>query len=383
MRGWVVVVVAMIGLPVAAQTPIEINSTLQTGWTSNATDSAAGSGDFYATHSHEMTLVSGTERFVLRGTLALSQTRSLATDFEYDDEVRGGVEAEFALGTNAALRLGYGVTQSWSGDDLAIAGLLLETRGSQTRHEVVLETSVVGDDQQATLGLYGSWNLEGETTLVGLGLPPLRLKPDVGLIEGRLAWEAAVSSNVAVLGNLHAWMPQMSVGDQLDFLRAPADAGRVSGGLRLQDGMIAAEAVGGVDMVWPKARPELAVLLPYFRVEASLTPMPELTVTAGTGTDLDLVDPLDGVASQTAAASLNATLRVAEGMELFAQTAATLEQGLYDTSLVGQTRSVSVGFRQAIAEAFGYGVAASLGRYDTPGESYDKAGIAVSLKTRL
>ncbi|KRA40288.1 hypothetical protein ASD80_12850 [Devosia sp. Root635] len=237
-------------VPSMAQSPLALSSEIETGWTSNATDSATGGADFYVTHSHDMALTGSAGNLLLRGSLALTQTRFASLKFEDDAEVTGAIEAQLALGA-ATLRLGYAVTQSWTGDDLSIGGLAIPVRSVASEHEYVAEFTLRGVDQQVIVAVTGDWVLPGDSVLGELGLPPLRLTPQVGSVAGRVDWERALSPGLAVLAGMEAWFTLVPEAERIVYARAPVDGGRVSAGFRLADGGWSAEGKGGVDLVWP------------------------------------------------------------------------------------------------------------------------------------
>ena len=369
--------------PVAAQSPLSIKSQVETGWTSNATDSAAGRDDLYATHNTEISLTGVAGNALLRGTLSITQTRFMATNFEDDDEVAGGIEAELALGTDAKLRLGYAVTRSWTGDDLNIEGFIIPIRSDETDHEFIGTLVVTGPDQQVTVDVAGLWAVEGDSELAGLGLSPLKLQPDVGSVTTRIAWEKAISPTMAALAATEAWFTTVPELDQYLFFRAPADGGRVSAGLRVVAGPVTLSGSAGFDLVWPKGRADLRRTSPYFAMAASLAPAAGVNLSLNAGTGVELVDPIDGVAGHTAAIDLAATVALTPQVALSAQLGGWREVGLYDTSLIRSRRTAALGLRYAASAQFSYGATLSLGHYDNPGESYDKTGLAFSVTGSL
>lgn len=247
MRLVVAMAMAMAGVavPAAAQSPIGIESQVESGWTSNATDSAAGEDDLYTRHSHSFTLSVGSETLVLRGGIGIAHTAFALTSFEDDAEVSGQAEGELAIGPNMVLRLGYGVTRAWLGDDLSILGMVVPIRSDKTVQQLSAEIAVAGADQHATLGMSWQGTLPGKTGFPGLGIPPLRLHPQISLMEARMSWEKALSPDLALLGTMAASLTAMPELDQLLYLRAPADAGQASAGLRWRGDGVARGWSGG------------------------------------------------------------------------------------------------------------------------------------------
>jgi hypothetical protein len=365
--------------PAMAQSPIVITSEAEAGWTSNATDSAAGQADLYASHSQSVSLAGEAEAFVLRGSLSISQTRFLQTTFEDDDAVSGTVEAEMALGDEALLRLGYGVTRHWDGDDLAVGGVVVPIRSDGVDHAYVAELVVAGPEQQVTIGVNADWVVPGDTTLVGFGLAPVRLAAEVGSVAVRAKWERALTPTVAALAGMEARFTAISEMDQLTFQRAPADSGRIDAGLRLMEGDVSLEGSAGIDVVWPKGQAGLLETSPYFALAASLTPLPDLTLAFGAQTGVELADPLDGVAGRTTSIEARAAWLVRPNLTLSARIADFREVAIFDASLAQWRRAASLGASWAVSERLAYGVTLSWSRHVSPVESYDKAGIALSL----
>jgi hypothetical protein len=378
-----VLAAALLADPVAAQSPLSISSSVESGWTSNATGSAAGGDDLYVTYSEQISLTGTTETALLRGTLSVTQTRFMQTSFEDDDEIAGGIEGELAIRDDATLRLGYAVTRSWTGDDLDLGGLIIETRGVETDHEFVGTFVVKGPDQQVAVDVATLYAIQGESELIGLGLPPLRVNPDVGSVTTRVAWEKTISPTLAVLAGMEAWFTSVPKLDQFLFFRAPANGGRASTGLRLLAGPVTLRGSAGFDLVWPHGHADLRRTSPYFVLAASLAPADGLTVTLNTETGVELIDPLDGVAGRTATIDLGATLALTPEMALTAQLGAWQERGLYGTDLVRSRRTAALGLHYAPSPQLGYGATLSFGHYENPGESYDKTSLALSLTGTL
>lgn len=374
-----VLIAALGGGPAAAQPPLSLTSVVESGWTSNATESAAGGADFYSSQSHELALSGQSGGLLLRGSLALSQTRFATISFEDDTEVTGAVEGQLALGADAVLRLGYAMTQSWTGDDLLFAGLVVPVRSGGTEHEYLAEFTLRGTDQQVNVAVTADWTLPGDSVLDGLALPPLRLTPRVGSVTGRVGWERVVATNVAVLSGMEAWFTLIPEADQATYLRAPADGGRISAGLRVADDNWSAEGWGGIDLVWPKGMSALTRALPYLSLAAHFVPMIGVTLALTGETGVELADPVDGVAGRTAGMELGSTWTLTPAVALSAQLSARQEWGLFDDSLVRSVRMAMLGASFALSERITYRAVLSWSRHADPAETYDRAGFALSL----
>lgn len=376
-------IATMGGGTAAAQSPMTLSSGIETGWTSNATDSAAGGADFYVSHSHELSLSGQNENLLLRGSFAVSQTRFALMSFEDDAEVTGAVEGQLALGADATLRLGYAATQRWTGDDLWLAGLMVPVRSGEAEHEYLAEFTLRGRDQQASVAVMADWTLPDDSTLDGLGLPPLRLAPRVGSVTGRVDWERALSPSMAVLAGMETWFTLIPETDRAVYLRAPADGGRVSAGLRLAGEGWAAEGRGGADFVWPTGLSALTRTMPYASLAASIMPMAGVTLALEGESGVELADPVDGVAGRTAAVEFGATWQVTPKVVLSAELSARQEWGLFEEGMRRSARMAMLGLNYAVSDRFAYRAALSWSRHDEQDDGYDKAGIALSLTGQI
>lgn len=377
------VLAGTLGLGPAAAQSVTVSSEVEAGWTSNATDNAAGVGDWYVRHSHDASLTAQTPGLTLRGGIAISQTRFATTGFEDDGAVSGTLEAEWALGDDAVLRLGYGLTQSWLGDDIALPGLTIPIKTLSRRHEYLAEFALAGDDQQVAVTLTGDWSIPGESRLIGFDVPPLRLTPEVGSVVGRVAWERAVSSGMAVLGAMEAWFTLVPEGEQQVYLRAPADGGRIAAGLRLAEGALSAEAWGGVDLVWPKGFSALIEAMPHFALAAGLQAAQGLMLSLSARTDVELAEPLDSVAGRIAQVELGGSWALSEALVLAASLGASVERGLFDDTVGQSVQTARLAATYAASERLSYRLALSWSRHQGVVEGYDKAGVGLALMSNL
>lgn len=104
-----------------------------------------------------------------------------------------------------------------------------------------------------------------------------------------------------------------------------------------------------------------------------------LTLALSAASGLELVDPLDGIAGRTDTVDLEAALVVAEGVELFGRLGAWREVGLFDPAAERSRRSAALGLRKALDRRVTASLTATLAHHQSPAESYDKAGLALSL----
>ena len=128
----------------AAQAPVGIVSSVESGWTSNASESEGGTADFYLRHSHDVSATATMGPLSLRTGLMLEQQVFRQFTGENDLSVTGGVEAGLALGDGVALRLGYALTQEWTGKMLDLGPLVLTITSPARGHEALAELVVTG-----------------------------------------------------------------------------------------------------------------------------------------------------------------------------------------------------------------------------------------------
>src|SRR5690606_15216941 len=97
--------VAMSSPCVMAQSPLSLKSTIETGWTSNATESVAGGADVFVQHRHEATVTGTLGMLSLRAGLNFEQTHFATLSGEDDLALGGGVEIGMAPGEGVSLRI--------------------------------------------------------------------------------------------------------------------------------------------------------------------------------------------------------------------------------------------------------------------------------------
>ncbi len=382
-----VVILTGLGLlfsPVAlAQSPILLASSVESGWTSNATESVDGTPDFYVQHTHEAALAEAMGPLVLRGALMVEHQTFRDQQGENDLSVTAALEAGLTLSDSVSLRLGYGVTRDWIGEIVDLGVLTLTLNSPATTHEMLAELSVAGADRAGAIGVE-VWRLQpGLSRFEGLPLEPAQLDPEVMQIRSWLAGEWALSPQMAGLARLQwtiAGVPEL---DRFVFGREPASAAQLSGGLRLRQGIVTAEARAGVDMVWPQAATDLVERLPYLEADLALALTEQLSLTARGFLGVELFKPNDGVASRRMEAELGARLALTDYLTLNAGIALTREQGLYDDSIESSRRSAQAGLSARFAPGLEAGLVASHADVDEPGGSYSVRTIGFKLSGRV
>jgi len=366
-----------------AQEPVSYDYAVETGWTSNATDSAAGGEDFYLRHDHRLEIAGGAGPLSLRGGLWLEQTRHARLVGEDDLEAGAGIEASLEPGEGVALRLGYAATRSWIGEVIAGGGMVIELDSGLLEQEVLAELVLLGDGRQLTLAVDRVSRQPGETVLVGLPLPPLRLDPAVEQVRVRLDAELALGPDLVALARLHGFFTGVPPADQADHGREPADAARLAGGLRWRGDAMLLEARGGVDLVWPENAPQLLQGLSYLDAMVELAALEALTVSGRAMLGIELVEPVDGVAGRVAEAELGARLALGERVALTGALSLRGETGLFLPDLRETRRSASAGVTVALAGDMSVGVLARASRTEAPDTAYDTMSLALTFGGRL
>lgn len=380
MRCHIVIICCLLSsAPSSGAENIALTSRVESGWTSNAAEVSGGRPDLYVMQSHALELSGASSGLALRAGLALEETRFRAQGEENDLSLTGGVEMGLTPAEGLALRLGYAQSRSWTGDLLELGTLRLGITNPLIEHEAIAELVLSGAGRQLTLGMDGLWRQPGTARFSGLALPDLRLDPEAGLITLRADGEWALATDLAALARVQGFFSHVPWPDRVEYGRQPADGARLAAGLRLSQGAAWAELVAGLDMVWPQGAPALRRSLPYVEGRAELALMETLTLNAGAATGLDLLEPIDGVASSTVEARLGMRLALAEALALTASWKAESERGLYDAGL-GQFRwLVGAGIVYQAAKGVEVGLSASHERVTAMDERYGISRIAATM----
>ncbi|WP_156385668.1 hypothetical protein [Devosia sp. Root685] len=345
---------------VVGEDAFALKSTVETGWTSNATETTDGPSDLFVEHEHELSLTGAIGALSLRGTLLFEQTRFATISVEDDMSAAAGVEATLELDKGMALRAGYAVTRDWIGEGLPLDGTLIGIAGGKVTHETMLELAVAGADQQVSMTVNGSWRYPEKSVISGLPivLPPVRLDPEVGVVGVGVNWEKAVSSTMAVLGRLKGDFSNVPEDDQIDYVRLPGTAGTAAGGIRAKEGNLFVEFLAGATMVWPLIDPALREVLPYLAMQSEIALSERWSVALRAEKRVELDDPLDPVASGVSEVELSARYRMTDAISLSAAISRSDEAGIFDPSQTRQVQSASLRLDYVIADQASLSLAA-------------------------
>ena len=162
------VVNAVLVAPIAAQAPFELVSRIESGWTSNATETEGGAPDFYLRQNHDLSILGTIGPLSLRTGLMLEQQSFRHFSGENDLSVTGGIEAGLALGQGTALRLGYALAQEWTGKMLDLGPFFVTTTSPATQHEALFEVITTGSGRVVTMGVDVLRRQPGPSEFAGL-----------------------------------------------------------------------------------------------------------------------------------------------------------------------------------------------------------------------
>ncbi len=367
----------------AAQAPVGIVSSVESGWTSNASESEGGAADFYLRHSHDVSATGTMGPLSLRTGLMLEQQVFRQFTGENDLSVTGGVEAGLALGDGVALRLGYALTQEWTGKMLDLGPLVLTITSPAREHEALAELVVTGSGRAVTLGVDARWRQPGLTEFAGLPLEPAIIEADVSQVTARVDGEWIMTPELAGLARLHWLSAGVAEADQVDFGREPAGVARLAGGLRLRQGVLTADLHAGFDLVWPQDATDLLRRMPYLDARVEWAAHERLVLSARLAAGAEIFKPIDDVASHKMDGDLGMRLALSDRLAMSLGVGMSREQGLYDEGLFNERRSVRGGFSFALSPHLDAGLTASHAEISEPGAHYPVSIIALMLGGRV
>lgn len=377
---WVVSVSAVFG-----EDAFALKDTVETGWTSNATETVDGPSDLFVEHKHELSLSHAMGALSLRGTLLFEQTRFATISVEDDMSAAAGVEAALELDKGMVLRAGYALTRDWIGEGLPLDDAMIGVANGKVTHETMLELAVMGTDQQVNVTVNGSWRYPEDAIISGLPitLPPVRLDPEVGVVAVGVNWEKAVTGTLAVLGRLEGDFSDVPEHDQLDYGRLPGTAGTVASGVRARAGNLFVEFLAGATMVWPLIDPGLREILPYLAMQSELALGDRWTLALRAEKSVDLDDPLDPVASSVSEVELSARYRMTDALSLSAVVSRSEELGIFDASQTRRVQTASLRLDYAIAYQASLSLAAWQKWVEEGGDNYDVDRFTLAISTQF
>ena len=384
MRVVIVTLLLALGAGAAfADSPISLVSKVESGWTSNATESAGGRGDFYLRHSHDFSVLGEMGPLALRTGFMLEQHVFRQHEGENDLSVTGGVEAGLTLSESMALRMGYALTREWTGKVVDLGPLSLSIKSPETSYETLGEIRVAGDGRLVVMGFDMRASLPGLSEFEGLAIPPVQIEPEVAEVTARLDGEWVVTPDLAGLARLHWINVSVPDDDRFGFSREPASVARLATGIRLRQAAWSLEARGGLDLVWPKAAPHLALWLPYAEANASMSVTEQFSLTARALAGVETFKPVDGVAGRLLEAELGGRFALTEALALSGGLAVTQERGLYEERLAVLRRSIRGGVAVSLARGGEVEFAVNHMVVEETGGAYPVTRIGLTLAGRV
>lgn len=377
---WMVSVSAVLG-----EEALALKSTVEAGWTSNATETVDGPSDLFVEHKHELSLSHSMGALSLRGTLLFEQTRFATVSVEDDTSAAAGVEAALELDKGMVLRAGYALTRDWVGEGLPLDSVMIGVANGKVTHETMLELAVMGKDQQVNVTVNGSWRYPEDAVISGLPieLTPVRLDPQVGVVGVGVNWEKAVTGAMAVLGRLKGDFSSVPEADQFDYGRLPGTAGTVAGGVRTKTDNLLVEFLAGATLVWPLIDPGLREVLPYLAMQSELALGERWTLALRAEKGVDIDDPLDPVASSTSEIEFSARYRMTDAIALSAAVSRSDEMGIFDASQTRQVQTASLRLDYAMADQASLSLGALRKWVEESGDSYTIDRFTLAINTQF
>ena len=371
--------------PALAEQPLALRSSVETDWTSNATESTNGPADFFVEHEHELSATTVLGPMSLRGTLLFEQTRFATITEEDDMSAAVGLEAALQLDEGMVLRAGYAVTRDWTGEGLVGGDMIIGMASGKVTHEAQLGLSIVGGDQQVSVLVDGAWRYPEDTVISGLpfDIPPLRLDPEVAIVGVAVDWEKAVNDNVAALGRLKGEFSAVPEVDQLLYARFPGTAMTAAGGARIREGSFLVEVLAGAAMVWPLIDPGLRKLLPYLAMQSEVALGERWAVTGRAEKRLEMDDPLDPIASDLAELEFGARYALTDAMSVSASYAHSEENGVFDLAQSRRVDTAELRFDYGPIEKVRVSLSALRKWVREGDETYSVDRFAVALQTQF
>jgi len=365
-----------------AQSPA-LSSSLESGWTSNATESVGGTPDFYLRHSHDLSVTGQAGPLALRTGLQFEREVFRHHTGENDLSITAGAEATHAFAKDMSLRLGYAMTQDWTGEMVDLGPLTITIRSPATEHEMLAELVVAGADRRVSVGVEALARRPGPSAFEGLDINPVQIEPEVLQIKARIEGEWVVTPQLAGLTQLEWITTHVPALDRAAFGREPARIARVATGLRLGQGGLNAQLRGGLDLVWPEAAPHLLLRLPFVEADAALALNEHLSLTARVQAITALFNPVDGVASRLLEGELGLRLALAEAVTLTGGASWSREQGLFDETVTINQNGIRAGLAFLLAPNVEAGLVATHDNYDDNDGAYSVRSIGMTLSGKV
>lgn len=373
-------------LAAAEDAPVlAVESAVELGWTTNATDSALALPDRFLRHRHALGFGGVGDGMELRGALSVEETRFTVHDFEDDRAISLDLEAGMRATEAVALRGALTLTGTETGDDLLVPGL-----GYLATHTVSLEAGagveIAHQTPQRDLSLGGEARLirAGDTAFPGTGIAPLRLSPDIDLYGLRALWRERLSPEIAASASVALARSLVPETDRLAFGRPEVMHASASLGIEAMPAAgLRIGVEGGLHGLESPQLPGWRAIVPAFSVVAGMDLTEALGVSVERAQAIVLADPVDGVAGFTDRTTLAVTLRPAPQLSLRLEGFAASERGMLLSDIETRERGASLAGTLALGPQAEARLVLSHAETDDSMQAYDARTITLGLIGRL
>lgn len=372
--------VSLAAAPASASDPVlSARSVLTLGVTDNVTETTLGGADIYLEHKHEAAFALGHGDVGLRGTFGATVRQHRRVPLADDWQGSAGLIVERVL-QGWELRGAVGIEHGLEGSHVAVAGLAIPVIAGKTVFEAGGELVLKGEGRRTTLTLEASRIANGDARFPSLGIAPLRLAADLGVLSAGLTHEQAISERLVLTAAAEGRLVDVSAQDTAEFNRAGLAVLGLRAGFEAQPA--AGWSLSGEVGAWllhtqaDAARP--LPLVPYLRVEVGV-PLPGgLNLEAGVEMDVDTLDPLDGVADRETEALVRLSYPIAAA-QAFMEVGAALSAGIAQPLAFERRRRLAAGITAGLGASAQLRVEASRSWVETIDERYRRDLISVSL----
>lgn len=348
-------------------------SEIETGYTSNGTDSAIGEPDFFVHHFERLEFASETGWTALRGTLTVEQTRFLTQDIENDQALGLSLALGQRLTPDVLLRGSVSVLTAQTGDDWNLAGFYIATSTPSLTIDAMLEAVVARDARELRLKVSVGGHRYGDSSFPNLPLEPFKLQAD----DTRYGVEAVFKQQfeaLAAVAGFEGEAVEIPPADQDVLGRLPGRKLRGSVGGETQFGDLTLFGEGGGEVIWAEGK---MLWLPYGKLRLAAALGEALSVEAVAETHVELVDNLDATGSFDRRVALAASYAITPELRAILSGERVFRVGLIDRDVTSDETVVTAGFEHTVSDRFAYRGRISRTFHDDDLETYDKTEVVV------
>ena len=349
---------------------------VETGYTSNGTDSAVGEPDVFTHHVETLEIAGERDGTAIRGSVTFDQTKFLTQDIENDDAIGISLAVGQRLSPELVLRGALSAIASNTGDDWDFAGFYIATRTPSVAGEAMVEALLSRDATEIRLkGSFGGQHY-GNSSFPNLPQEPFKLQPDNTRRDVELVVQQGVGP-VRALGRVAAQAVDVPLADQDNLGRLPGRKLFASLGGEIAWGELRLTVEGGGVAIWAAGQ---QFTRPFARLRAVATPAGGLSLEAVGETHVELVDNLDAVGSYDRRLSLALGYSLQPDLRALATGERIYREGLIEPALTSEETTLTVGLERKVSENFAYRGRVSRTWYRDYLEAYDKTEFVVGLE---